>query len=48
MIEGPTQIEEIFRDVEGASQIFSESPQFDQDTTKSLMEVMVKEMKMKM
>ena len=47
VIEGPTQIKEIFRDVEGASQIFAQSPQFDQDTTKSLMEVkMVKMMKM--
>ena len=40
MIQRPTQIKEIFRDVEGASQIIEESPQFDENTTKSLMEVM--------
>ena len=42
VIASPTHIREIFQDVEGASQIFAESPQFDQDTTKSLMEVMMK------
>ena len=47
VIESPTHIREIFQDVEGASSVFAESPQFDQDTTKSLLEVMVKMMKMK-
>ena len=41
VIENQTQIKEIFRDIEGASQIIAESPQFDQDTAKSLMEVMM-------
>ena len=42
VIESPTHIREIFQDVEEASSVFAESPQFDQDTTKSLMEVVVK------
>ena len=41
VIENQTQIKEIFRDIEGASQIIAESPQFDQDTAKSLMEVKI-------
>ena len=48
VIENQTQIKDIFRDIEGASQIIAESPQFDQDTAKSLMEVMMIKMMMMM
>ena len=44
MIGSPTEIKDIFRDVDAASEIVADSDQFNQGTAASLMEVVIMEM----
>ena len=44
MIGSPTEIKDIFRDVDAATEIVADSDQFNQGTAASLMEVVIMEM----
>ena len=47
MIGSPTEIKDIFRDIDAASEIVADSDQFNQGTAASLMEVVIMEMMMR-